>query len=61
MKGFKTLIAGGAVALLGLLETFDITNILGFIPDQYDPLVISGVGFLMVVLRLITTSPVGKK
>lgn len=61
MKGFKTLIIGGAIAILGVLETFDVTNILGYIPDQYDPLVVSGVGFLMVVLRFLTNSPVGKK
>lgn len=60
MKGFKTLIAGGLVALLGVLETLDVTNILGLIPDQYDPLVVSGVGFLMIVLRLVTKGPVGK-
>lgn len=61
MKGFKTLIVGAAVAVLGVLETFDVTNILDFIPDQYDPLVVSGVGFLMIVLRLVTKGPVGGK
>lgn len=61
VKGYKTVIVGALVALLGFLETFDVTNILGLIPDQYDPLVVSGLGFLMVLLRLITTSPVGKK
>lgn len=61
VKGYKTVIVGALVALLGFLETFDVTNILGLIPDQYDPLVVSAVGFAMVLLRLITTTPVGKK
>lgn len=61
MKGFKTIFAGLAVTVLGFLETFNVTDVLGFIPDQYDPLVISGAGFLMVVLRLVTNSPVGQK
>jgi len=61
MKGFKTIIIGAAVALLGVLETVDVTNILGLIPDQYDPLVVSAVGTLMIILRLITNTPAGKK
>jgi hypothetical protein len=60
MKGFKTLTVGALVAILGFLETFDVTNILDLIPDAYDPLVVSGVGFLMIVLRLVTKGPVGK-
>jgi hypothetical protein len=61
LKGYKTIITGAAVAVLGFLETFDITNILGLIPDQYDPLAVSFVGFLMVVLRLVTNTPAAKK
>jgi hypothetical protein len=61
MKGFRTIIVGVAASLLGVLETFDVTNILSLIPDPYDPLVISGVGFLMVLLRFITTGPVAQK
>lgn len=60
MKGFKTLIAAAAVVLLGVLETYDVTNLLERIPDQYEPLVISGVGLLMAFLRFITKGPVGK-
>lgn len=61
MKGFKTIIAGATVALLGMLETFKITDFAAFIPDQYEPLVVSGVGFLMVILRFLTTTPALKK
>lgn len=61
MKGFKTIAIGAAFTLLGALETFNVTNILGLIPDQYDPLVVSAVGTLMVLLRLITNTPAGKR
>ena len=60
MNGFKTITAGAIVALLGFLEGFNITDFAAIIPDQYEPLVVSGVGFLMIVLRLVTKTPVGK-
>jgi hypothetical protein len=58
MKGYKTILAGAAVTLLGLLEGLDIVAI---IPDKYDELALAIVGALMVALRLITDTPVGKK
>lgn len=61
MKGFKTIFAGVGVSILGLLETFNVTDFAAYIPDHYEPLVITGVGFLIVVLRFFTTTPVGKK
>lgn len=60
MRGYKTVIIGALVTVLGFLETFDVTNLLDLVPDQYDPLVVSGVGFLMVLLRLVTKTSVGK-
>lgn len=57
MKGFKTILAGAAVGLLGILEGLDITAI---IPDKYDELALAVVGALMVFLRLVTSTPVGK-
>lgn len=61
MKGFKTLIAGLTVAVLGVLETLDLTQFSDMIPDPYDGLVFSAVGTLMIALRLITNTPVAKK
>lgn len=61
MKGYKTVLFGVAVAVLGFLEGFKITDFAQFIPDQYEPLVISGIGFIVVLLRLVTTTPVGQK
>lgn len=60
MRGYKTVIIGALVTVLGFLETFDVTNLLDLVPDQYDPLVVSGIGFLMVLLRLVTKTSVGK-
>lgn len=60
LKGYKTIIVGALATILGFLETFDVTNILDLVPDQYDPLVVSGLGFVMVLLRLVTKTPVGK-
>jgi len=57
MKGFKTLLTGVGVVVLGLLEQLDIT---AFIPDQFDELALAIVGAVMVGLRLITSTPVGK-
>lgn len=57
----KTIWAGGIAAILGLLETFKITDFAAYIPDQYEPLVVSGIGFLMVVLRFATTKPLSEK
>lgn len=61
MKGLRTVLFGGAVALLGLLEKFDVTQLADLIPDTYEPLVFSAVGLIVIVLRLITNTPVGKK
>ncbi len=60
LKGYKTIIIGALATVLGFLETFDVTNILDLVPDQYDPLVVSGLGFVMVLLRFVTKTPVGK-
>jgi hypothetical protein len=57
MKGFKTILAGGAVVALGLLEQFDITSI---VPDKFDELAVAVVGALMIYLRMITSTKVGK-
>lgn len=52
---------GIALILLGVLEKFDITKIEAFIPDAYEPLIVSAIGFIVVVLRLLTTKPISEK
>jgi len=61
MQGFKTVLFGASVAVLGLLEGFNITDFAQYIPDQYEPLVVSAIGFIVVVLRLVTTTAAFKK
>jgi hypothetical protein len=61
LKGFKTVAFGAAVAILGVLETLNITDFAQFIPDQYEPLLVSVIGTLVVVLRFFTNSPALKK
>ena len=61
MQGFKTLTFGAALAILGFLETFKITDWAAYIPDQYEGLLVSAIGFAVVLLRFATTTPVGKK
>lgn len=58
LKGYKTILFGAAVAILGLLEGFNITDFAQYIPDEYEGLVVSAIGFIVVVLRFITTTPV---
>jgi len=54
----KTIVTGAAVAVLGFLQSFNIVDFAQYIPDQYEPLIVSGVGFLMIILRMLTTTPV---
>ncbi len=53
MKGFRTLIVSGFLAALGMLQQVGIIDL---IPENYRGLAISGVGFLMAILRLMTDS-----
>ena len=57
MKGWRTLAFNILAAIFALLETSDLTNL---VPDQYLPGVIIGISVINVVLRVITTTPVGK-
>lgn len=57
----KTAWFGFAVAALGFLETFDVTSIAAFIPDDVEPLLASFVGFVIVALRFVTTKPLDQK
>jgi len=57
----KTIYTGIAVAILGLLETFKITDFAEYIPDNLEPLTVSSVSFLMVLLRFFTAKPLSEK
>lgn len=58
MKGWKTIATSVAVVLIGVLEQFDVAQV---VPDQFDGLAIALVGVVMAGLRLVTTTPIGTK
>ena len=58
MKGFKTLFFGALVAVFGVLETFDWTNV--FSDPQIAGIATTVTGAVIVILRMLTNTPVGK-
>jgi hypothetical protein len=65
LKGWKTIIAnaltGLPAALYGLYLQFQGVDVTPLIPAKYVALAVFGMSVLGVVLRLITTGPVGSK
>ncbi len=57
-KGWKTLAASLAVAVMGVLQATDWTTIVP--PSKVGPTMV-GIGVLMAVLRVVTDGPVGRK
>lgn len=57
MKGWKTLIFNGLSVLVTIAELQEWTSI---IPDQYLPYFTLGLALANMVLRMVTTTPVGK-
>lgn len=57
LTGWKTLIFSAAVALLGVAQSADWTNLLGSSHAGY---VVMGIGAVGAILRLFTSTPVGK-
>lgn len=56
----KTMLVSYALMIGGLAETYSGT-LAQFIPEQYRPLAITGIGFVMAVLRLLTNKPLSEK
>ena len=56
-KGWKTLVASLAVAIVGVLQSTDWTTIVP--PDRVGPVMV-GIGVLMAVLRVLTDGPAGR-
>lgn len=55
MKGFKTLIFGALVTLLGSLQAADIAQI---VPAEWTGLVMAVIGAVTMALRTVTSTPV---
>ena len=56
-KGWKTLIFAGIVALLGVLDTFDFTQIF---TGENGGIFVSVVGIIIAFLRKVTNTAMGK-
>lgn len=57
LKGYKTVLFNGIVGTLGVLEIADYS----FLPDETRGIVLIAIAIAGVWLRLITTTPFGKK
>ncbi len=58
MKGWRTLAINLAIALFGVLEAADWTDLLG---NSAAGITVTGIGIANMILRSITTSPVGRR
>lgn len=65
LKGWRTVIVGAIVgvplALLEILEAFQMINLREVLPEPWGSRLALGVTVLMILLRLITSGPVGAK
>jgi hypothetical protein len=65
LRGWKTIIAnaltGLPAALYGLYLEFQTVDFTPVIPQKYAAAVVVGMSVLGVILRIITTGPVGSK
>ena len=57
-KGWKTLAASLAIAVVGVLQATDWTTIVP--PDKVGPVMV-GIGVLMAMLRVVTSGPMGRE
>lgn len=65
MKGYRTIILGALASVLPIIEVLalvmDLPEWRGIVPAEYWPHYAIGVAFLKILMRFITTSPVGNK
>jgi len=65
IKGWKTIIAGVVVglplALIEILEQLQVVDPSSILPEPWGTRVALAVSILMILLRLITTGPIGTK
>jgi hypothetical protein len=65
LKGWKTVIIGAAVAvplsLLEVLQELQVIDLNSALPEPWGARLALGVSLAMIVLRLVTNTPVGKK
>jgi lysozyme family protein len=65
LKGWRTIIFGGAVALAGaalnILSALQLVDITPLLPPEHAVKIIAAIGVATVMLRLVTTGRVGRK
>jgi len=65
LKGWKTIIVGALVAsplaVLEILEQLQIVDPATILPEPWGQRVALGLAITMILLRLITSSPVGRE
>ena len=58
MKGYRTILLGIAVLVVGALQAVEVVDWIELLGDQAAGAVVSGLGLVMVVLRYLTDTPV---
>lgn len=58
MKGWRTIVFNVLSAGVAILETTEVINVL---PEKWTPVAMAGIAAANVVLRMLTTTPVGEK
>jgi hypothetical protein len=65
LKGWRTLIFGGAVSLAGaaldILDALQLVDITPLLPPDHALKIIAAIGVATIVLRLLTTGRAGSK
>lgn len=65
LKGWRTVIFGGAVTLAGgvldILDALQLVDITPLLPPEHALKIIAAIGVATVALRLVTTGRVGSK
>lgn len=65
LKGWKTVLVGASVAvplaLIEILQQFQFVDMTTILPDPWGQRIALGVSIAMILLRLITSTPVGGK
>ncbi|MGE3987157.1 hypothetical protein [Pseudorhodoplanes sp.] len=65
LKGWRTVLFGGAVTLAGaaldLLDALQLVDISPLLPPEHALKIIAAIGVVTVALRLVTTGRVGSK